>query len=271
MNTWRIIGVVLLAVSHFAMATSATAQELPNRPNLPAELEIPTVLSGGPEVWASPDGLSSALQVMLLLTVISLAPSILLMTTSFVRIVVVLGILRQALGTQQLPPSQVITSLSLFMTLLVMFPVWRDVYQDAVVPYTNRQIELDDAWDAAVKPVRRFMSLQIARTHNAATVRMLYRHLPKDTPQPKSYDEVPLQVLLPAFMLSELKTAFLIGFQIFVPFMILDIVIANITISMGMLMLPPVLISLPFKLLLFVLVDGWQLIVGTLLTSFQFY
>jgi flagellar biosynthetic protein FliP len=248
------------------IASPATAQE---KPNAGAKIELPAGLAGGPEQWTSPEGLSSSLQVMLLLTVISLAPSILLMTTCFVRILVVFGLLRQALGTQQLPPSQVLTSISLFLTLLVMAPVWKQVYDRAVVPYTQRQITLEQAWDAGVGPIRRFMAEQIHRTGNEADIRMFYRYMPEGTPEWRDYNDVPLTALLPAYMLSELKTAFLIGFQVYLPFMILDIVIASVTISMGMLMLPPVLISLPFKLLLFVLVDGWHLVVEMLLQSFQ--
>ena len=236
---------------------------------------------GGPQQWTSPEGLSSTLQVMLLLTVISLAPAVLLMTTSFVRILVVLGLLRQALGTQQLPPSQVITSIALFMTVLLMTPVWTDVYEEAVKPYTQKQIGLDQAWERGTLPVRRFMAEQIRRTKNDDDVYLFLKHMPSEIdaetgelPNYVYYDatsnekNVPLQALLPAYMLSELKTAFLIGFQIYLPFVILDIVVASVTISMGMLMLPPVLISLPFKLLLFVLVDGWRLIVEMLLESF---
>ena len=231
---------------------------------------IDQFIGAGPQVWTSPEGLSSTLQVMLLLTVLSLAPAILLMTTSFVRIVVVLSLLRQALGTQQLPPSQVITSLALFLTLLIMTPVWTQVYNESIVPYTssNTSMSLEDAWRAGARPVRDFMAQQIELAGNSDDVRLFWQHLPADTPEPSNYDEVPLQVLLPAFMLSELKTAFLIGFQIYLPFLILDIVIASVTISMGMLMLPPVMVSLPFKLMLFVLVDGWHLVVGMLMTSF---
>jgi flagellar biosynthetic protein FliP len=227
-------------------------------------------LSGGPEVWTSREGLTSALQVMLLLTVLSMAPAILLMTTCFVRIVIVLGLLRQAIGLQQAPPSQVITSIALFMTLLIMTPVWSDVYHDAIEPYSSpgSDMSLEEAWQAGAKPVRRFMSRQIEIAGNSDDIQLFYKYLPPDTPVPRTYDDVPLQVLLPAFMLSELKTAFLIGFQIFLPFLILDIVIASVTISMGMMMLPPVMISLPFKLLLFVLVDGWRLVIGMLLASF---
>jgi flagellar biosynthetic protein FliP len=232
---------------------------------------------GGPETWFGPEGLSSTLQIMLLLTVLSLAPAILLMTTSFVRILVVLGLLRQALGTQQLPPSQVITSLALFMSILIMAPVWKQVYDESIQPYTDPDVEmsLDEAWQAGVRPVRRFMSMQIENAGNSDDVWLFYEYMGSTdgagTPLPETYDDVPLQVLLPAFMLSELKTAFLIGFQIYLPFLILDIVIASVTISMGMLMLPPVMISLPFKILLFVLVDGWHLVVGMLLESFAPY
>ena len=249
-----------------ALVDSVAAQEAPNSG---LKLELPAGIAGGPEQWTSPEGLSSALQVMLLLTVISLAPAVLLMTTCFVRIIVVLGLLRQALGTQQLPPSQVITSIALFLTLLLMTPVWKKVYDDAIVPYTERKISLDDAWQAGITPIRRFMSEQIERTDNTADVWLFLRYMPEGTPEPSTYDDVPLQVLLPAYMLSELKTAFLIGFQIYLPFLVLDIVIASVTISMGMMMLPPVLISLPFKLLLFVLVDGWHLVVEMLLESFE--
>ena len=249
-----------------AAPTPVAGQESVNRP---AAVDVASELLGGPEKWTSPEGLTATMQIMLLLTVLSLAPAVLLMTTCFVRILVVLGLLRQALGTQQLPPSQVLTSLTLFMTLTIMLPVWKRVYDEAVVPYTARQISLEQAWERGTQPVRRFMSQQIERTDNANDVWLFYKYLPADTPTPESYDDVPLAALLPAFMLSELKTAFLIGFQIYLPFLVLDIVIASVTISMGMLMLPPALISLPFKLLLFVLVDGWHLVVGMLMESFQ--
>lgn len=243
-------------------------------PNAPLNLEIPTGLAGGPQQWTSPAGLSSTIQVMLLLTVLSLAPAILLMTTCFVRIVVVLGLLRQAIGTQQLPPSQVITSLSLFISILIMTPVWKEVYDGAIKPYSNNEITLEQAWDSGVQPVREFMIMQIERTDNSDDVRLFLEYLP-EPPDPDAtdfgYKDVPIQVLLPAYMLSELKTAFLIGFQIYLPFLILDMVIAAVLVSMGMMMLPPVLISLPFKLLLFVLLDGWHLVVGMLLESFEVF
>lgn len=234
---------------------------------------------GGPQNWTSPEGLASTLQVMLLLTVLSLAPAILLMTTSFVRIVVVLGLLRQALGTQQLPPSQVITSIALFMTLLLMAPTWKKSYDEGIQPYTNNQISLEEAFIRAVEPMRRFMADQIVVTQNDDDVYLFLPYVEPESSDGKEPDYVyydpqdgekvvPLLALLPAYMLSELKTAFLIGFQIYLPFVVIDIVVASITISMGMLMLPPVLVSLPFKLLLFVLVDGWTLVVQMLMDSF---
>jgi flagellar biosynthetic protein FliP len=233
---------------------------------------VSDLLRGGPEQWTSPQRLSSTLQVLLLLTVLSLAPAVLLMTTSFVRIIVVLGLLKQALGTQQLPPSQVLTALAMFMTLLVMTPTWTEVYERAIGPYSRGEIvSPEEAWNAGVMPIKRFMSRQIELADNSDDVWLFYEYLPESRsgqPPPETYDEVPLTALLPAFMLSELKVSFLIGFQIYLPFLILDMVVSSVTISMGMMMLPPVLISLPLKLLLFVLVDGWNLVVGMLLQSF---
>jgi len=262
-----VCALLLFTTPAFAQADSPAASLLPSNMR-------------GPQDWTSPQGLASTLQIMLLLTVVSLAPAILLMTTSFVRIVVVLGLLRQALGTQQLPPSQVITSIALFMTLLLMAPVWTETYEQGIKPYTNQQLSLGEAFSRGVAPVRRFMTHQIQLCENDEDVYLFLRYLPdegdgKSTPNYVYYNpqegerEVPLVALLPAFMLSELKTAFLIGFQIYLPFVIIDIVVASVTISMGMLMLPPVLISLPFKLLLFVLVDGWHLVAEMLLESFH--
>jgi len=232
--------------------------------------ELATKILGGPEAWLSPKGLSSSLQILLLLTVLSLAPAILLMTTCYVRVIVVFGLLKQALGAQQLPPSQVITSISLFITIFVMSPVWTKVYNDAIEPYTQEgsQMTATEAWERGAAPIREFMSRQIAMADNHDDVHLFYSRYAPDSPGPKNFDEVPLQVLLPAYMLSELKTAFLMGFKIYLPFLILDIVIASVTVSMGMMMLPPAMISMPFKLLLFVLVDGWRLVVHMLLESF---
>ncbi len=262
----RVCAGVLVVMLLIGLPHVAHAQSLGDT----VQQNVNQLVTGGPETWTSPQGLSSTLQIVLLLTVLSLAPAILLMTTSFVRIVVVLGLLRQALGTQQLPPSQVLTSLALFMTLLIMAPVWKESYDNAIVPYTDPSIDmsLSEAWDKGSLPIKRFMARQIAAAGNSEDIYMFYRYMPSGTPTPHTFDDVPLQVLLPAYMLSELKTAFLIGFQIYLPFLILDIVVASVTISMGMLMLPPVMISLPFKLMLFVLVDGWHLVVEMLLQSF---
>ncbi len=263
-----VVAYVLISSTAFGQTDSPVAELLPKT-------------MGGPAEWTSPQGLASTLQVMLLLTVVSLAPAILLMTTGFVRIIVVLGLLRQALGTQQLPPSQVITSIALFMTLLLMAPVWSETYEKGIRPYTNNEISLSTAFERGVLPIRKFMAHQIQVTKNDDDVYLFMKYLPesqvaKGTTSNYVYyeptegeTEVPLLALLPGYMLSELKTAFLIGFQIYLPFVILDIVVASVTISMGMLMLPPVLISLPFKLLLFVLVDGWHLVVKMLLESFH--
>lgn len=227
-------------------------------------------LAGGPEQWTSPDGLASSLQVVILLTVISMAPAVLLMTTCYVRIIVVLGLLRQAIGLQSLPPSQVMTSISLFMTLFVMTPVWTRVYEDAVKPYTDPAIEmsLEDAYDKGALPIREFMSKQIVAGSNEDDVLLFYTYMDPDAALPSSFADVPTRVLLPAYILSELKIAFLMGFRIYLPFLIVDLVVASVTISMGMMMLPPQVISLPFKLLLFVLVDGWRLVTMMLMDSF---
>jgi flagellar biosynthetic protein FliP len=264
-KSWNtIVGLALLLVS-FSFIGPAKAQEAPNQP---LSMKLPDSLTAGPQAWTSPEGLSSTIQVMLLLTVLSLAPAVLMMTTCFVRIIVVLSLLRQAIGTQQLPPSQVITTLALFLTVLIMAPVWKQVYSDAIVPYTEHRMTIEEAWTAGAAPIRRFMSLQIERTKNTEDVYLFLGYLP-DQPTPTSYDDVPLTALLPAFVLSELKTSFLIGFQIYLPFLILDLVVSGVMVSMGMMMLPPVTISLPFKLLLFVLLDGWHLVVGMLMESFQ--
>jgi len=272
------LAIVLASLLLSVLAVPALAQTA----STPSSLLPEKLVS--PQEWTSPEGLTSSIQVMLLLTVISLAPAVLLMTTSFIRILIVLGLLRQALGTQQLPPSQVITSIALFMTALLMTPVWTAVYEDAIKPYSEKRIGLEEAWERGTEPVRKFMAHQIIRTENEDDVYLFLRYMPSEidpeTGELPDYEwygakgderNVPLQALLPAFMLSELKTAFLIGFQIYLPFVILDIVVASVTISMGMLMLPPVLISLPFKLLLFVLVDGWRLVVEMLLESFAVF
>ena len=233
-----------------------------------------------PNLIASPAGIGTSLKVLALMTVLGLVPSILMMTTCFVRFSVVLGLLRQAIGTQHAPPNQVLTALSLFLTFLVMAPVWQRCYDEGIRPYTQPapgEQPLDDAtaFQRTAAPLRQFMAQQIDRAGNADAVWMLldFQRPAENSPaasrwhEPQSYDDVPLTVLAPAYLLSELKVAFLIGFQIFLPFLVIDLVVASILTSLGLTMLPPSLISLPFKLLLFVLIDGWFLTVGMLLES----
>jgi len=217
-------------------------------------------------------GVATTIQILVVMTVLALAPSILILTTCFTRIMVVLGMLRQALGTQQLPPGQVITGLSLFLTFMVMAPTWSKIHRDAVSPYLEGKVSQREAWDAAAKPMREFMVRQIELAQNEEGVYMLLEYqrgkpIPLDTVI--KWEDVPVSVLVPAYVLSELKVAFLMGFRFYLPFLVIDMVIATILISMGMLMLPPVLISLPFKIVLFVLADGWALVVGSLLMSFS--
>ena len=212
------------------------------------------------------ENLSAALQLVIVLRVLSLAPAILIMMTSFTRIVIVLSLLRQALGTQQLPPNQVLIGLSMFMTFLVMGPTWEKVNHTALQPYMDGQLDQRTAMANAEVPLRDFMINQIKASHSDRDVLMLHEMAGHTTP--KNWGEVGTMTIIPAFMLSELKTAFLMGFKIYLPFLIIDIVISSVLISMGMMMLPPVLISLPFKLLLFVLVDGWHLITHNLVASF---
>jgi flagellar biosynthetic protein FliP len=209
---------------------------------------------------------------MVILTIITLSPSIVIMTTSYVRVMTVLAILRQAIGTNALPPSQVITALSLFITFLIMTPVWSEVYMESVLPFQERRIGLETAWNRGEKPIRQFMASQIERCGNTDTVLTFLGYI-KDykAPEVMTWRNVPWAALLPGYMLSELKTAFVIGFQIYLPFLVLDMVIASVMVSMGMMMLPPVIISLPFKLMLFVLMNGWELIVVMLLDSFEHY
>lgn len=231
---------------------------------------VPKGESGG-STQGPKSGISAALNILVLLTVVSLAPSIVLMTTCFMRVVIVLGLLKQAIGTQSVPPSQVIVALALFMTLLVMTPTIERIHNEAVVPYRQGQIAgPDELWNKAKQPVRDFMFSQIEATGNWNSLYMIldYRGIDVSSPETLTRADVDMVSLVPAYMLSELKTAFLMGFRVYLPFLVIDMVVSGLLISMSMMMLPPVLISLPFKLLLFVLVDGWALVVGSLMSSF---
>jgi flagellar biosynthetic protein FliP len=202
-------------------------------------------------------------QLVGLMTVLSLAPSIVIMTTSFVRIVVVLSLLRTALGMQQSPPNAVLVSLALFLSAIVMAPTWQDAYDSGIRPLMDQQMELPQAFDLAADPVKTFMLGQVDRGDLELFTRL------SNIEVPPTAQDLPLRVVIPAFMISELKTAFEIGFLLFVPFLVIDLVVASVLMSMGMMMLPPVVISLPFKLIFFVLVDGWRLVAGSLVESFQ--
>ncbi len=211
---------------------------------------------------AQPGKVGVVMQIFLLLTVLSLAPSILVMVTSFTRIAIVLSLLRQAIGSNQLPPTQIIIGLSLFLTFFIMTPVWQTIHQDALKPYMADEISGQEAMTKAVEPLRKFMMRQTREKDLAMLVDVA------KLDRPKNKDDVPIQVLIPAFIMSELKTAFQIGFMLYVPFLIIDMVVASVLLSMGMMMLPPVMVSLPFKLMIFVLTDGWFMIVGSLVKSF---
>lgn len=203
------------------------------------------------------------LQILLLMTILSLAPAIIILTTSFTRIIVVFHFLKQALGVQQMPPSQVLIGLALFLTFFIMSPIWDKINKDALQPYLKNEITQAEAYERAIEPLREFMFKQVREDDLA-----LFVSLAK-LPKPNNKNEIPTYVLIPAFAISELKIAFQIGFLIYVPFLMIDLIVASVLMSMGMIMLPPVMISLPFKVLLFILVDGWHLVVQSLIQSFR--
>ena len=242
-------GFFLLLLSAFA--GSAVAQEV----------TIPT-LQIGVGATNDPAQVSIAIQVLLLLTVLALAPSILVLMTSFTRLVIVFHFLRQAVGTQSMPPNQVLVGLSLFLTFFIMYPVFNQINQDAFQPYVAQKIGQDEAFTRALAPLRQFMFKQTHEDDLAMFISMA------KVERPATFADIPTHVLIPSFIISELKTAFQIGFLIYIPFLMLDMVVASVLLSMGMMMLPPVMISLPFKLILFVMADGWRLMVGSLMQSF---
>ncbi|MCW8130162.1 MAG: flagellar type III secretion system pore protein FliP [Planctomycetota bacterium] len=205
---------------------------------------------------------STSIKVVVMMTLISIAPALLILTTSFTRTIIVLGFMRHALSTQQLPPNIVLIGLSLFLTMFIMTPVWNRIYEDAYVPYQKGDLTEKEAMERAAKPIRTFMGHNTRKKDLA-----LFLELSR-TPQPETFDDVPSTVLAPAFVISELRTAFQMGFLIFLPFIIIDLVVASTLMSLGMVMLPPAMISLPLKILLFVLADGWRLLVQAIVTSF---
>lgn len=244
------IGLMAFVVALFAYPEVVDAQGLPK-----ISIEVGEAKSA--------EDVSVTLEIIFLLTILSLAPAILIMLTSFTRIVVVLSFLRMAIGTQSIPPTQLIVGLSLFLTMFVMGPIFEQIYDEAIVPYVDEQIDHTQAIDLAMDPIRRFM-LKNTREKDLALFTKL-AHMPR----PASIDDLSSRVLIPSFVISELKTAFQISFVLFIPFIVIDMVVSSTLLSMGMMMLPPVTVSLPFKILLFVLVDGWHLIVHSLVASFK--
>ncbi len=230
-------------------------------PSLP-ELPLPSLQMGLMQAEGPRDVVLS-LQILALLTILTMAPAILLMLTSFTRIVVVLGFVRNALALQQTPPNQVVVALALFLTFFVMTPVWSDIYDNALAPYLGEQITAAEAWENTVEPVRAFMLRHTRDKELSLMVTM------SGMERPQNASEVPTRVLIPAFVLSELKTAFQMGIVIYVPFIVVDMIVASILMAMGMIMLPPMMISLPFKVLLFVMADGWNLVISSLVGSFS--
>ena len=228
---------------------------------LAADVLLPS-LHIGIEKGGDPGDVSVLLQIIFVLTILALAPAILIMMTSFTRLVVVFSFLRHALGTQQTPSNQIIAGLALFLTFFIMTPVWQKINSQALQPYLAEDISQEAALKAAVSPIRQFMFKQTRSKDLMLFVQMARME------KPKNPADISMPVLIPAFVISELKTAFIIGFVLFVPFLVIDMVVASVLLSMGMMMLPPILVSLPFKLMLFVLVDGWYLIVGSMVKSF---
>ena len=211
---------------------------------------------------SDPGNLSTSIKLMLLLTVLSLAPSILILMTSFARIVIILSFVRTALATNQMPPNQVIVGLALFLTFFIMAPTLQQVNEEALTPLFNEDITLEEAYENASGPFKEFMSKHTRQKD----LELFLRY--SEAERPETLEDIPLTVMVPAFALSEIKTAFQIGFMIFIPFLVIDMIVASVLMSMGMMMLPPVMISLPFKILLFVLVDGWYLVMKSILQSF---
>jgi len=242
--------IIYLGGACLLMAGNAAAQTLPK-----VSVEVGDL--------KDPSDLSTTLQIILLLTVLALAPSLLIMLTSFIRIAVVLAFLRQAMGSNQMPPNQLLMGLALILTFFIMSPIANKSYTEGIKPYMEEKISGEEAYDKAVEPFRKFMLAQTREQDLALFVNIAGLDAPDNA------DDIPLQVLVPGFVISELRTAFQIAFVVFIPFLVIDMVVASVLMSMGMMMLPPVIVSLPFKILLFVLVDGWYLLVKSLVESFK--
>ena len=248
MNAFKII--LLIIVLFAVMGNVASAQTLPK-------------ISIGVEEGKDSQDLSVTLQILLLLTILTLAPAILIMLTSFIRIIVVFSFLRHAIGTQQMPPNQLLVGLAIILTAFVMAPTITRINDEALQPYLRHEITQKEAYDTGIKPIREFMLKQVREKDLALFVSL------SGIPQPQTPDDLPTHLIIPGFVISELRIAFQISFVLFIPFLIIDMVVASVLMSMGMLMLPPIMVSLPFKILLFVLVDGWYLIIKSVVTSFH--
>jgi flagellar biosynthetic protein FliP len=251
-NKIRFLWVFAVLLGLLLSARPAGAEQLP---------VLPTVKIGIDQA-EEPQQVSMLLQVLLLLTVLSLAPAILVMMTSFTRLAIVFSLVRHALGTQQMPPNQILVGLALILTFFLMSPVYDRVNRDALQPYLAEEISQQEAAERALKPIRAFMLKQTRKKDLSLFVDISGAERPQD------YDQIPTLVLISSFAVSELKTAFQIGFLIYIPFLVIDMVVASVLLSMGMMMLPPFMVSLPFKLMLFVLIDGWHLLVGSMVKSF---
>ncbi|MFO7783476.1 MAG: flagellar type III secretion system pore protein FliP [Thermodesulfobacteriota bacterium] len=245
--------VCLAAILAVCIPAAVFAQELPPLPSIQIGLE-------GAE---RPEQVSVLLQILLLLTVLSLAPAILIMMTSFTRLAVVFSLVRHALGTQQMPPNQILIGLALLLTFFLMAPVYEQINTEALQPYLAEELSEEAALEKALVPIREFMLKQTRKKDIALFLNI------SETEMPHGYEDIPTTVLLSAFVISELKTAFSIGFMIYIPFLVIDMVVASVLLSMGMMMLPPFMVSLPFKMMLFVLTDGWYLLVGSMVKSFS--
>ncbi|MBS3946646.1 MAG: flagellar type III secretion system pore protein FliP [Melioribacter sp.] len=246
---------ILIFISVIIYSNDILAQQKTTIPFPKIDLQVGTAQDG--------NDVSTTLQILLLMTVLSLAPSIVIMTTAYLRIIIVFHFLKNALGTQQMPPSQLLAGIALFVTFFIMAPTWNKVNDDAIKPLMDNKIKVNEAYDKGIEPIRKFMFKNVREEDLELFVGL------SNMERPKNRTELPTYILIPAFVLSELRTGFIIGFFMFIPFIMVDMIVSSILMSMGMMMMPPMMISLPFKILLFILVDGWNLIIGSLVRSFH--
>jgi flagellar biosynthetic protein FliP len=246
---------ILIFVSVIIFSQDILAEQTTTIPFPKIDLQVGTAKDG--------NDVSTTLQILLLMTVLSLAPSIVIMTTAYLRIIIVFHFLKNALGTQQMPPSQLLAGIALFITFFIMAPTWNKVNDEAIKPLMDNKIKVNEAYDKGIEPIREFMFKNVREDDLELFVGL------SNMERPKNRTELPTYILIPAFVLSELRTGFIIGFFMFIPFIMVDMIVSSILMSMGMMMMPPMMISLPFKILLFILVDGWNLIIGSLVRSFH--